>query len=211
MLLVAQVWHDISYWNSDFSSICPMFTVRNINRMERAYLTLLQYNTIISASQYAQYYFSLRHTVRVPSPPPQAPAAAGGASRPEEGEGGLSASSSRSTGGGAAGGAAGSQNFRAKYLMQLHVGATARIQEQSAALAQAKHSSAASLFGMAAAAANAPPPHGGMHNSQSLQEVSAPAVMPQQSSTSQPSAAQAVPQRTQDRDIFPPTYLSTSV
>lgn len=36
--VACQVWHDISYWNSDFSSICPMFHVRNINRMERAYL-----------------------------------------------------------------------------------------------------------------------------------------------------------------------------
>ena len=64
LLLASKVWHDISYWNSDFSSICPMFTVRNINRMERSILQLLEYNTIISASQYAQYYFSLRHEVR---------------------------------------------------------------------------------------------------------------------------------------------------
>ena len=35
--------------------------------MERAILQLLQYNTIISASQYASYYFSLRHTVRAPA------------------------------------------------------------------------------------------------------------------------------------------------
>ena len=59
LLLASKVWHDISYWNSDFSSICPIFTVRNINKMERSILQLLQYNTIISASQYAQYYFSL--------------------------------------------------------------------------------------------------------------------------------------------------------
>eukprot|EP00900_Chrysochromulina_parva_P020366 jgi/Chrpa1/2963/Chrysochromulina_OHIO_Genome00013544-RA len=68
LLLASKVWHDISYWNSDFQSICPMFNVRNINRMERAYLTRLEYNTIISASQYAQYYFSLRHSVRAPTP-----------------------------------------------------------------------------------------------------------------------------------------------
>ena len=49
LLLASKVWHDISYWNSDFSSICPMFNLRNVNRMERAYLQLLQYNTIISS------------------------------------------------------------------------------------------------------------------------------------------------------------------
>ena len=45
-----------------------------MNRMELAYLKLLEYNTIISSSQYAQYYFSLRHALRqidvpIPSTP----------------------------------------------------------------------------------------------------------------------------------------------
>ncbi len=70
LLLASKVWHDISYWNSDFSSICPMFHIRNINRMERTYLQLLQYDTIISSSTYAQYYFSLRHAVRSTTPVP---------------------------------------------------------------------------------------------------------------------------------------------
>ena len=60
LLLASKVWHDVSYWNSDFSNICPMFHTKNINQMERAFLQLLQYNTIISSSQYASYYFSLR-------------------------------------------------------------------------------------------------------------------------------------------------------
>jgi hypothetical protein len=60
LLLASKVWHDISYWNSDFSTICPMFTLRNVNMLERTILELLQYDTIISSSQYAQYYFSLR-------------------------------------------------------------------------------------------------------------------------------------------------------
>jgi len=64
LLLASKVYHDISYWNSDFSTICPMFTVPNINSMERACLELLQYNTIISASQYASYYFLLRTAAR---------------------------------------------------------------------------------------------------------------------------------------------------
>ncbi|KAJ1633889.1 hypothetical protein T492DRAFT_866047 [Pavlovales sp. CCMP2436] len=60
LLLASKVWHDVSYWNSDFSTICPIFTVRNVNKLERTILELLQYDTIISSSQYAQYYFSLR-------------------------------------------------------------------------------------------------------------------------------------------------------
>ncbi len=64
LLLASKVWHDVSYWNSDFSNICPMFTTRNVNQMERAFLQLLTYNTIITASQYASYYFSLRAASR---------------------------------------------------------------------------------------------------------------------------------------------------
>lgn len=67
ILLASKVWHDISYWNSDFCSICPMFHTRNINQMEVTYLQLLKYNVLVSASQYASYYFSLRHAVRAPA------------------------------------------------------------------------------------------------------------------------------------------------
>lgn len=51
LLLASKVWHDISYWNSDFSTICPMFTIRNVNKLERTILELLSYDTIISSSQ----------------------------------------------------------------------------------------------------------------------------------------------------------------
>mmetsp|Transcript_13544 Transcript_13544/g.28692 ORF Transcript_13544/g.28692 Transcript_13544/m.28692 type:complete len:138 (-) Transcript_13544:180-593(-) len=117
-----------------------MFHVRNINRMERAYLQLLQYNTIISASQYAQYYFSLRNVVRQP-------AGAGtvaptmhhrssldaGSARPS-----ATRSSSSMVGDHAKGGAAGSgrDNFRSKYFMTLNVPAMSKLQEQSAAVGQ---------------------------------------------------------------------------
>ena len=76
ILLASKVWHDISYWNSDFCSICPMFHTRNINRMEISYLQLLKYNVLVSASQYATYYFSLRHTVRAAEVPASAAIAA---------------------------------------------------------------------------------------------------------------------------------------
>lgn len=133
LLLASKVWHDISYWNSDFQSICPMFHVRNINKMERAILQLLQYNTIVSASQYAQYYFSLRHAVRTPGP-----RAGDDTSEAAENE-----SSGRITGfnGVGDGGDASSSrtnpsgNFRSKYFMAIAVAGSSRLQEQSAAVA----------------------------------------------------------------------------
>jgi len=111
LLLASKVWHDVSYWNSDFSTICPMFTTRNINQMERSYLQLLQYNTIISASTYASYYFSLR-TAAV-SAPTAAAAATAGRGRA----------------------AASADNFRRKYLMTLNVPAPSKMEQQTMAIA----------------------------------------------------------------------------
>ena len=162
LLLASKVWHDISYWNSDFQSICPIFNVRNINKMERAILQLLQYNTIISASQYASYYFSLRHTVRapaeyarrpgeeteneaevgaatsgVPAPAAAAAAAALGANSPERGSHGtplgLESANTPSS--------LTDDNFRSKYFMAIAVAGSSRLQEQSAAVANQQGSS----------------------------------------------------------------------
>lgn len=121
LLLASKVWHDISYWNSDFSSICPMFHIRNINRMERAYLTLLQYNTLISASQYAQYYFSLRHAVRQPA------AFWGEDDTPRDPTTGATRERSESEEGPNLSG-----NFRSKYFLALNVTDSSReLQEKS--------------------------------------------------------------------------------
>lgn len=103
-----------------------MFNVRNINRMERSYLDLLNYNTIISASQYAQYYFSLRHTVRAPSPRSDA----SGPSDDEARAADASAAHAPRVAPGRRG-----DNFRSKYFMAINVPSSARLQEQSAALA----------------------------------------------------------------------------
>jgi len=112
LLLASKVWHDISYWNSDFSTICPMFTTRNINLMERAYLNLLQYNTIISASQYASYYFSLRTAaIAIASPQkPEAPSSPGQIAR-------------------------GRDNFRSKYFLTLNVPSAKGLHEKTLAVA----------------------------------------------------------------------------
>jgi len=152
LLLASKVWHDVSYWNSDFSSICPMFNLRNINRMELAYLKLLEYNTIISSSQYAQYYFSLRHALRqIPSvssiqsnlhsldggpvatpPTPQrvvrrAALVTDEPARTEHSPPGPAAGSAISR--------TGSYNFRSKYFMAINVPGAARLQAQTPALA----------------------------------------------------------------------------
>jgi hypothetical protein len=115
LLLASKVWHDVSYWNSDFSTICPMFTTRNINQMERAYLQLLQYNTIISASQYASYYFSLRTAAL--SHPAASAAGEPAAARRAAGRGG--------------------DNFRRKYLMTLNVPSASKIEQKTMAAAVA--------------------------------------------------------------------------
>jgi hypothetical protein len=62
MLLASKMWHDISYWNSDFSTICPMFTVNGVNALEKMLLSLLQYKSVISRETYTHYYFALRHS-----------------------------------------------------------------------------------------------------------------------------------------------------
>ena len=128
--------------------------------MERAYLTRLEYNTIISASQYAQYYFSLRHSVRAPTPKgvdavleddfeAVETGARGAADGAEPGRGRSESfdqkaplhTSSGSGGGGSRGSGSGGgvgDNFRSKYLNRLAVPNAARLQEQSAALAEQK-------------------------------------------------------------------------
>lgn len=143
ILLASKVWHDISYWNSDFSSICPMFTVRNINKMERAMLTLLQYNTMVSPSQYASYYFSLRVAARAPGTgagdnDSDSPTGGdddsrhGGGGEPGEGASAEDGSGSFSF---TRGGGGGGDNFRSKYLMAIQVAGSSRLQEQTAAVA----------------------------------------------------------------------------
>jgi hypothetical protein len=104
--------------------------VRNINKMERTILQLLQYNTIISASQYAQYYFSLRHAVRAPAP------RAGDDSSEAGGDSDTSGTLGAGRGGGQTRPTAGADdNFRSKYFMAIAVAGSSRLQEQSAAVA----------------------------------------------------------------------------
>ena len=55
-----QVWDDKSLLNVDFSLICSAYSLKDINKLEKQFLELVQYNVSISASLYASYYFELR-------------------------------------------------------------------------------------------------------------------------------------------------------
>eukprot|EP00948_MAST-09A_sp_MAST-9A-sp1_P001846 g1846.t1 len=60
MVLASKVWDDLSMWNVDFSQVQPSFTLKRVNQLEVAFLTILDFNVRVTASQYAKYYFQLR-------------------------------------------------------------------------------------------------------------------------------------------------------
>merc|ERR1719198_2902957 len=60
LILSQKVWDDRSLHNVDFSMFCPMFTLKEINHLERKFLELIEYDVSVSTSLYASYYFQLR-------------------------------------------------------------------------------------------------------------------------------------------------------
>jgi len=60
LILAQKVWDDRSLHNVDFSVFCPMFTLKEINFLEKKFLELIDYDVSITASLYASYYFQLR-------------------------------------------------------------------------------------------------------------------------------------------------------
>jgi len=62
MMLASKVWDDESYENQDFAAACPLYSVDDINTMERTCLKLLDYRVLVTGSQYAKCYFRLRVT-----------------------------------------------------------------------------------------------------------------------------------------------------
>jgi len=60
LILAQKVWDDRSLHNIDFSVFCPMFTLKEINFLEKKFLELVDFDVSISASLYASYYFQLR-------------------------------------------------------------------------------------------------------------------------------------------------------
>lgn len=60
LILAQKVWDDKFLGNADFAAIYPFFSKEEINRMEAAFLKLVQYEVVVKPSTYAQYYFELR-------------------------------------------------------------------------------------------------------------------------------------------------------
>lgn len=58
-MLASKVFDDLSMVNRDFSVVCPMFSNRDVNEVEVAVLTILDYNVAVNGEQYALYYFRL--------------------------------------------------------------------------------------------------------------------------------------------------------
>lgn len=60
-ILVAQkVWDDKYLTNYDFAFIYPFFVTEEINKLEKKFLELIQYNVTVKSNLYAKYYFELR-------------------------------------------------------------------------------------------------------------------------------------------------------
>jgi hypothetical protein len=59
-IMASKVWDDLSMINEDFTVVCPMFTLRDINRLELSYLKHLEFHLTVAGGLYAEYYFKLR-------------------------------------------------------------------------------------------------------------------------------------------------------
>ncbi|RLN91617.1 hypothetical protein BBJ28_00010788 [Nothophytophthora sp. Chile5] len=60
MVMASKVWDDLSMSNADFSKIWPELALKEMNELELAYLSAVEYNVRVSAASYAKYYFHLR-------------------------------------------------------------------------------------------------------------------------------------------------------
>jgi hypothetical protein len=60
MMLASKVWDDESFENADFSQLCPLYSLDEINTFERVFLKNVGYNMSVQGSQYAKTYFLLR-------------------------------------------------------------------------------------------------------------------------------------------------------
>ena len=50
LILAQKVWDDRSLHNVDFSFFCPMFTLKEINHLEKKFLELIDYDVSVSSS-----------------------------------------------------------------------------------------------------------------------------------------------------------------
>jgi len=63
VLLAQKVWDDTPLINADFSILYPALSKKDVNILERKFLSLLNFKLHISPSLYAQYYFELRSVI----------------------------------------------------------------------------------------------------------------------------------------------------
>jgi Cyclin len=56
----SKIWDDESFENNSFALAFSKYTILEINRIEAAFLTLIDYKLIVPTSEYAQAYFLLR-------------------------------------------------------------------------------------------------------------------------------------------------------
>lgn len=60
MMLASKVWNDESFENVEFSQLCPLYTLEEINTFERIFLKRVGYRMSVKGSEYAKTYFLLR-------------------------------------------------------------------------------------------------------------------------------------------------------
>ena len=60
MVIAAKVWDDTSYQNSEVIKTFTMFTLQELNEMERNFLMLIEYELFIKSGEYAESYFLVK-------------------------------------------------------------------------------------------------------------------------------------------------------
>lgn len=60
MLVASKMWQDYGCWNAEFSKIYPQFSCSSIKRLERKFISKLEWNTVVNSNLYSKYYFGMR-------------------------------------------------------------------------------------------------------------------------------------------------------
>eukprot|EP01092_Planopodium_desertum_P011667 TRINITY_DN5357_c0_g1_i2.p1 TRINITY_DN5357_c0_g1~~TRINITY_DN5357_c0_g1_i2.p1 ORF type:complete len:299 (-),score=11.29 TRINITY_DN5357_c0_g1_i2:120-929(-) len=59
VIIAAKIWDDRAVWTADFKNYLPELRVKDINAMERLFLSKIACDVYVSAGDYAAYYFGL--------------------------------------------------------------------------------------------------------------------------------------------------------
>lgn len=60
LILSSKVWDDESFENANVAQVFTLYSLAEINQMERIFLSFINYEVQVSAKEYAKYYFILR-------------------------------------------------------------------------------------------------------------------------------------------------------